>query len=476
MAIDGLIIVDNTGRPIIQSGFRSTSTAYPLLHIDALNNALNKSACPGDIDPVIYVPPYNTDSPTACCHLRCGDIRFLCPVSGDADPLFAFAFLQTFIDILVEYLGSVSAATLKENFDVVYQLLEETLDSGGHPLTTSTNALRDIVLPPSLLSKLLNVAGANITSTINSGLGLGGGPFASPIPWRKAGLRYANNEIYFDMVEELDALVNRHGTTLVSNVRGKIETNAKLSGTPDCLLTFTNPHVLTDCAFHPCVRLQRWTRDKTLSFVPPDGRFTLGEYRYAPNTSSSRLARPQNTLSPTTSGINVDKDIVPLPFTLKASVELEEHGGAFEITLTSRLTTRAIEGLVAEMHLGEGAGGIKCIAAQGSGAGRFGRAMTGLDSGPAAVIGTSWAFDSNRKMLRWEILAIPPSSSWNLRGSFSTSLTLPPRPSHALQIRFEIHSYTFSSLKVEQLRITGEVYKPYKGVRGRSIGHVEWRW
>lgn len=76
-------------------------------------------------------------------------------------------------------------------------------------MTTSTNALRDIVLPPSLLSKLLNVAGANITSTINSGLGLGGGPFASPIPWRKAGLRYANNEIYFDMVEELDALVNR---------------------------------------------------------------------------------------------------------------------------------------------------------------------------------------------------------------------------------------------------------------------------
>ena len=81
------------------------------------------------------------------------------------------------------------------------------MDSGGHPLTTATNALRDIVLPPSLLSKLLNVAGANITSAINSGSG--GGPFASPMPWRKAGLRYASNEIYFDVVEELDALVNK---------------------------------------------------------------------------------------------------------------------------------------------------------------------------------------------------------------------------------------------------------------------------
>jgi hypothetical protein len=54
--------------------------------------------------------------------------------------------------------------------------------------------------------------------------------------------------------------------------------------------------------------------------------------------------------------------------------------------------------------------------------------------------------------------------------------SITPRPSHALQIRFEIQSYTFSSLKVEQLKITGEAYKPYKGVRGRAIGNVEWRW
>lgn len=78
-------------------------------------------------------------------------------------------------------------------------------------MTTSPNALRDIVLPPSLLSKLLNVAGANINAAINSGSGLGaaGGPFSSPIPWRKAGVRYTNNEIYFDMVEELKAIVNK---------------------------------------------------------------------------------------------------------------------------------------------------------------------------------------------------------------------------------------------------------------------------
>jgi AP-3 complex subunit mu len=97
------------------------------------------------------------------------------------------------------------------------KLLEETLDSGGHPLTTSPNALRDIVLPPSLLNKLLSVAGANINTTINSGSGLGSGPFSSPIPWRKAGLKYTSNEIYFDMIEELKAIVNRYWFSVISS-------------------------------------------------------------------------------------------------------------------------------------------------------------------------------------------------------------------------------------------------------------------
>ncbi|KAJ7179515.1 Mu homology domain-containing protein [Mycena filopes] len=459
MAIDGLIILDATGRPIIQSGFRSTSPA---------------SRRPGDIDPVIYVPPYNIgESPERVLSL---------------DPLFGFAFLQTFIDILREYFGALSAATLKDNFDVVYQLLEETLDSGGHPLTTSPNTLRDIVLHPSLLSKLLSVAGANINSTINSGSGLGsaGGPFSSPIPWRKAGLRYNSNEVYFDMVEELKAyskqvrtnaacdlrtyrLIGRHGTTLTSSVWGKIETNAKLSGTPDCLLTFTNPHVITDCAFHPCVRLQRWKRDSSLSFVPPDGHFTLAEYRFTPSASSTS-ARFMSVAAPVALSA---KENVPIPFLLKPTVELNESGGNFEFKLTSRMPSHALESLVAEMYLGEGAGGVKCVATRGDGGGNVGRRGDVVTSGSASG---SWTFDARKmiQVVRWEIPIVPPSSTWTLRGSFTSSGK--SQPAHALQVRFAVSSYTFSALKVDQLKVTGEVYKPYKGVRGRAVADVEWRW
>ncbi|KAF9076627.1 Mu homology domain-containing protein [Rhodocollybia butyracea] len=468
MALDGIIILDNTGRPIIQSGFRSSTTAYPLLHIDAVNNALQKADRSADVDPVIYVAPYNSANPSACCHVEVGDMRFLCPISGDVDPLFAFAFLQTFIDILREYLGTVSAATLKDNFDIVYQLFEETLDAGGHPLTTYSNALRDIVIPPSLLNKLLNVTGTNFNSTINSGFGAGAaaGPFSSPLPWRKTGVRYNNNEIYFDVVEELRAIVNKNGLVTFSNVRGRIEANTKLSGTPDCSLNFTNSQVISDCALHPCVRFQRWNRDKILSFVPPDGRFTLMDYTYSPNPLPSQ------------SQVMLAKNNVALPFVIKANIELEDSGGSFDVLLTSRYSTHALENVVAEMHLGQGAGGIRCSVSRGSGGGGFINAggSRNLETGGASN-GASWSFDSRRMVLRWEIPIVSPSSSWSLHGSFSTANRV-PRPSHVIRVRFDISSHTYSALKVDQLKVVNakESYKPYKGVRGRSSGDVEWRW
>jgi hypothetical protein len=43
---------------------------------------------------------------------------------------------------------------------VPHQLIEEMLDE-GHPLTMETNMLKDIVLPPTLVRKLLNAAGVS---------------------------------------------------------------------------------------------------------------------------------------------------------------------------------------------------------------------------------------------------------------------------------------------------------------------------
>ena len=34
----------------------------------------------------------------------------------------------------------------------------------------------------------------------------------STVPWRRAGVKYTNNEAYFDVIEEIDAILDKSGT------------------------------------------------------------------------------------------------------------------------------------------------------------------------------------------------------------------------------------------------------------------------
>ena len=54
-----------------------------------------------------------------------------------------------------------------------------------------------------------------------------------------------------------------------------------------------------------------------MSFVPPDGHFTLAEYRYSGGSSLGG------------STIAATKDQVPIPFGVKASIEFEGNTGRF---------------------------------------------------------------------------------------------------------------------------------------------------
>lgn len=61
-----------------------------------------------------------------------------------------------------------------------------------------------------------------------------------------------------------------------AEVSGFIFANSRLSGLPDLSLSFVDADVIDDCAFHPCVRYNRYEKDRTVSFVPPDGQFEVG--------------------------------------------------------------------------------------------------------------------------------------------------------------------------------------------------------
>ncbi len=46
-------------------------------------------------------------------------------------------------------------AAIKDNVDVVYELLEEMLDN-GFPLATESNILKELIKPPTILRTMVN--------------------------------------------------------------------------------------------------------------------------------------------------------------------------------------------------------------------------------------------------------------------------------------------------------------------------------
>lgn len=44
----------------------------------------------------------------------------------------------------------------------------------------------------------------------------------SNIPWRRTGVKYTNNEAYFDVIEEIDAIIDKNGTTVIAEIQGYV--------------------------------------------------------------------------------------------------------------------------------------------------------------------------------------------------------------------------------------------------------------
>jgi AP-3 complex subunit mu len=260
-----IVIVLSNREVLIEKHWRgNTSRTICDLFWDEVSKYPSKNEVP----PIITTPKHYLFS------IYRNDIFLLAITVRETSPLLVIEYLRRVYDILEDYFEAVEEGTIRDNFSTVYQLLEEMMDY-GYPLTTEPNALKAMIAPPTVMTKLSSAAGLQ-TSTISDILPNG---TVSNMPWRKTGVKYMQNEIYLDIVEEMDAIIDKYGTIITTEVNGSIQANSRLSGVPDLTLVFVEPDVIDDCSFHPCVRYNRFEKDKVVSFVPPDGAFELMKYR-----------------------------------------------------------------------------------------------------------------------------------------------------------------------------------------------------
>lgn len=295
----------------------------------------------------------------------------------------------------------------------MYELLDEMLDN-GFPLATESNILKELIKPPNILRTVVNtVTGkSNLSESLPSGQ-------LSNVPWRRSGVKYTNNEAYFDVIEEIDAIVDKSGSTVSAEIHGYIDCVVKLSGMPDLTMSFMNPRMFDDSSFHPCVRFKRWEAEKILSFIPPDGNFRLMSYHIA------------------------SQNVVAIPLFVRHQFSFSGNG-RLDITVGPKQTMgRNLESVKIEIPMPKAVLNCSLVATQGK-----------------------YAFDPVSKLLSWEVGKIDPQKLPNIRGSISLqSGAAAPDSNPTLNVHFTISQMAVSGLKVSRLDLYGEKYKPFKGVK-----------
>lgn len=203
-------------------------------------------------------------------------------------------FLSKLVEVMTQYFKSLEEESIKDNFVIIYELLDEMMDFGV-PQTTDTKILKEYITQD--YYSLIKSTPTHLVAPPNA--------LTNSVSWRKEGIFYKKNEAFLDVIESINMLITANGQVLNSEILGEIKIKSHLSGMPDLRLGLNDKGIFTgnndaitdsgkniemeDIKFHQCVRLSKFENEKLITFIPPDGEFTLMSYRLS---SSQFLMKP----------------------------------------------------------------------------------------------------------------------------------------------------------------------------------------
>uniref|UniRef100_A0A8I5ZME4 AP-2 complex subunit mu n=1 Tax=Rattus norvegicus TaxID=10116 RepID=A0A8I5ZME4_RAT len=219
--------------------------------------------------------PVTNIARTSFFHVKRSNIWLAAVTKQNVNAAMVFEFLYKMCDVMAAYFGKISEENIKNNFVLIYELLDGEVF--GDRCSQHT---------PNFITKEEQ---SQITSQVTGQIG-----------WRREGIKYRRNELFLDVLESVNLLMSPQGQVLSAHVSGRVVMKSYLSGMPECKFGMNDKIVIEkqgkgtadetsksgkqsiaidDCTFHQCVRLSKFDSERSISFIPPDGEFELMRYR-----------------------------------------------------------------------------------------------------------------------------------------------------------------------------------------------------
>ena len=110
--------------------------------------------------------------------------------------------------MLVEYFKELEEESIRDNFVVIYELMDEMMDF-GYPQTTESKILQESVTVLGI-SDFLSLFHPRYITQESHKLEIQARPpmaVTNAVSWRTEGIRYRKNEVFLDVIESVNMLV-----------------------------------------------------------------------------------------------------------------------------------------------------------------------------------------------------------------------------------------------------------------------------
>mmetsp|Transcript_3670 Transcript_3670/g.9161 ORF Transcript_3670/g.9161 Transcript_3670/m.9161 type:complete len:428 (-) Transcript_3670:127-1410(-) len=274
MASSALFILDMKGRVVLSRDYRGD---VPTKVAEKFLAKMHELEDAGTLAPVIH----DEGEGVTYTYVQHTNLYLMSVTKGNVNCAANLLFLHRIVDVFTQYFTELEEESLRDNFVIAYELLDEMMDF-GYPQFTETKVLQEYIKTDAYKMEVETRPPMAVTNAVS---------------WRSEGLRYKKNEVFLDVVESVNLLVNSNGNVVRSEIAGALKMRTFLSGMPECKLGLNDKVLfetqgrggrskavdLEDMKFHQCVRLARFDNDRTISFIPPDGAFDLMNYRLSQN-------------------------------------------------------------------------------------------------------------------------------------------------------------------------------------------------
>ncbi|KAL3959215.1 hypothetical protein ACCO45_007377 [Purpureocillium lilacinum] len=243
-----LFFLDLKGKTLLARNYRgdipmSAVEKFPVL----LSEAEEESSA---------VPPCFSHEGINYLYIRHNNLYLLALTKRNTNAAEILLFLHKIVQVFTEYFKALEEESIRDNFVIIYELLDEMMDF-GYPQTTESKILQEYITQE---SHKLEIQARP--------------PSPSQTPSRGAPRASAT------------ARTSANGNVLRSEILGAIKMKCYLSGMPELRLGLNDKVMfettgrttrgkaieMEDVKFHQCVRLSRFENDRTISFIPPGRR------------------------------------------------------------------------------------------------------------------------------------------------------------------------------------------------------------